>query len=200
NKRGWAGVTIAVVLTVIVLAGTILYTQQSGSLAALGVNIDDLVNVRWNPARFRARDNGDEKNVSLLADIPHFQMTSSQASEFLTNTPTGDGIASPARKDYQQAETAPAKVESQSSENETTSSPQKIDTKTKVKERTYRVYDASFVRDKPRSDANITGMLEPGTRIKIQTKTGDYFRVRSLDGDPISGYVHREDAFFEPLK
>jgi SH3-like domain-containing protein len=56
------------------------------------------------------------------------------------------------------------------------------------------------VRDKPRSDANITGMLEPGTRIKIQSKTGDYFRVRSLDRDPISGYVHREDAFFEPSK
>ena len=60
--------------------------------------------------------------------------------------------------------------------------------------------DASFVRDKPRSDANITGMLEPGTRIKVQSKTGDYFRVRSLDREPISGYVHREDAFFEPIK
>jgi BON domain len=37
---------------VIVLAGTVLYSQQSGSLAALGVNIDDLVGVRWkNPAQ-----------------------------------------------------------------------------------------------------------------------------------------------------
>jgi hypothetical protein len=64
------------------------------------------------------------------------------------------------------------------------------------------VFDASFVRDKPRSDANITGMLEPGTRIRVQSKTGDYFRIRSLDKDrePISGYVHREDAFFEPAK
>ena len=26
-------------------------------------------------------------------------------------------------------------------------------------------------RDKPRSDANITGMLEPSTRIKVQSKT-----------------------------
>jgi hypothetical protein len=45
-------------------------------------------------------------------------------------------------------------------------------------------------------------MLEPGTRIKVQSKTGDYFRVRSLDRDrePISGYVHREDAFFDPIK
>jgi hypothetical protein len=77
--------------------------------------------------------------------------------------------------------------------------------KSRTKERssyagTLRVYDASFVRDKPRSDANITGTLEPGTRIKVQSKTGDYFRVRSLDREPISGYVHREDAFFEPAR
>jgi type II secretory pathway predicted ATPase ExeA len=52
DKRSRAGVTIAIVLAVIVLAGTLLYSQQSGSLAALGVNIDDLVGVRWkNPAQ-----------------------------------------------------------------------------------------------------------------------------------------------------
>ena len=52
DKRSWAGVAIAIGLAVIVLAGTVLYSQQSGSLAALGVNIDDLVGVRWkNPAQ-----------------------------------------------------------------------------------------------------------------------------------------------------
>jgi hypothetical protein len=40
-------VTIALALAVIVLVATVLYTQQSGSLAALGLNIDDLVSVRW---------------------------------------------------------------------------------------------------------------------------------------------------------
>ena len=50
DKRSRAGVTIAIVLAVIVLAGTLLYSQQSGSLAAFGVNVDDLVGVRWkNP-------------------------------------------------------------------------------------------------------------------------------------------------------
>jgi hypothetical protein len=34
-------------LAVFVLAGTILYTQQLGSLAAFGFNIEDLVGVRW---------------------------------------------------------------------------------------------------------------------------------------------------------
>jgi type II secretory pathway predicted ATPase ExeA len=42
-RRNWAGTGIALMLAVIILAGTVLYSQQSGSLAALGVNIDQLV-------------------------------------------------------------------------------------------------------------------------------------------------------------
>ena len=64
DKRSWAGVTIAIVLAVIVLAGTVLYSQQSGSLAALGVNIDDLVGVRWNPPYSQAPDNINQDNVA----------------------------------------------------------------------------------------------------------------------------------------
>jgi hypothetical protein len=207
DKRGWAGVTIAIVLAVIVLAGTVLYTQQSGSLAALGVNFDNLVGVRWTQPYSQAGNDINQNKIPQLIDMPHLQMTSSGASEFLTENPTGDGITSPARKDYINSETSSAKVENPSSKNGTplVTSPEtnhtgQTDAKIKPKERIYRVFDASFVRDKPRSDANITGMLEPGTRIRIQSKTGDYFRVRSLDPDPISGYVHREDAFFEPTK
>jgi hypothetical protein len=200
-------VTIAIVLAVIVLAGTVLYTQQSGSLAALGVNFDDLVGVRWTQPYSQAGDDIDQNKIPQLIDMPHFQMTSSGASEFLTENPSGDGLTSPAKKDYVNSETSSAKLENQSSKKDpplaispdTNQTPQ-TDAKIKPKERIYRVFDSSFVRDKPRSDANITGMLEPGTRIKIQSKTGDYFRVRSLDRDPISGYVHREDAFFEPTK
>ena len=205
GKRSWAGVTIAAVLAVIVLAGTILYSQQSGSLAALGVNIDDLVGVRWNPPYSQAPDNIKQDNVAQ-SHMPHLQVTASRPSEFLTDNPSGDGITGPARKDSSKSEPSSANIEIQSPKNGTplaTSldpNPTQTDAKAKPKERTYRVFDSSFVRDKPRSDANITGMLEPGTRIKIQSKTGDYFRVRSLDRDPISGYVHREDAFFEPSK
>ena len=205
DKRSWAGVTIAIGLAVIVLAGTVLYSQQSGSLAALGVNIDDLVSVRWNPPYSQAREDINQDKVPPLLR-PHLQMTASGDSEFLAGNPTGDGITSLAKKDSKQSETSSASIEIQSPKSGTplpTSldpNPIQTDPKAKPKERTYRVFDASFVRDKPRSDANITGMLEPGTRIKIQSKTGDYFRVRSLDRDPISGYVHREDAFFEPSK
>jgi hypothetical protein len=192
----------------IILAGTVLYSQQSGSLAALRVNFDDLVRGHWkNPAEMQAPDNITQERVAQL-HTPHLQVAASRASEFLTGGPVGDGITGPARRDSSKSQSSSDNVEIQSPKNETpppTSldpNPTQTDAKAKPKERTYRVFDASFVRDKPRSDANITGMLEPGTRIKVQSKTGDYFRVRSLDRDrePISGYVHREDAFFDPIK
>jgi type II secretory pathway predicted ATPase ExeA len=66
HKRSW-GAGIAIVLGGIILAGTVLYSQQSGSLAALGVNIDDLVRVRWkNPAQTQAQPAGQplEETVS----------------------------------------------------------------------------------------------------------------------------------------
>ena len=46
RRRGWAGAGIAIVLGLIIVAGTVLYSQQSGSLAALASNIDDLVGGR----------------------------------------------------------------------------------------------------------------------------------------------------------
>jgi general secretion pathway protein A len=209
DERSWTGAAIAIALAVIILAGTLLYSQQSGSLAALGLNIDDLVSVRWkNPPYSQVPDNITPVNVDRIIDMPHLQVTASRGSEFSANDPTGDGIPVPIREDSRNSQPSSSRSEEQNLKRDTLSAPDpnnqtQPDAKPKSKERssgTYRVFDASFVRDKPRSDANITGMLEPGTRIKIQSKTGDYFRVRSLDREPISGYVHREDAFFEPTK
>jgi general secretion pathway protein A len=206
HNRNWAGASIAIVLGMIILAGTILYSQQSGSLAALGVNIDDLV--QWkNSAQIQTPVNIAQDGVAQL-HTPPLQVAASRASELLTGAPIGDGITGAARKDSSKSESSSDNIDTQSPKDGTPlaispePNPTQTDAKAKPKERTYRVSDASFVRDKPRSDANITGMLEPGTRIKVQSKTGDYFRVRSLDRDrePISGYVHREDAFFDPIK
>jgi len=60
------------------------------------------------------------------------------------------------------------------------------------------VVEASFVRAKPSNSAPIIATLEPGTRITVAGRTGEYYRIRSLGPDePIRGYVHKEDAFFE---
>jgi general secretion pathway protein A len=49
GNKTLAGVGIGVLLAIVIVAGTILYSQQSGPLAALGVNIEDLVGARWSP-------------------------------------------------------------------------------------------------------------------------------------------------------
>jgi type II secretory pathway predicted ATPase ExeA len=62
----------------------------------------------------------------------------------------------------------------------------------------FTVTGRSFVRGKPSDDADVIGTLEPGTRVIVYTRAGDYFRVRALDGQQtISGYVHQQDAFFQ---
>jgi general secretion pathway protein A len=55
-KRSWAGVGIGVMLTMVILSGTVLYSRQSGSLAALAVDLEELVGVSWkNPLQVQAQ-------------------------------------------------------------------------------------------------------------------------------------------------
>jgi type II secretory pathway predicted ATPase ExeA len=63
----------------------------------------------------------------------------------------------------------------------------------------FEVVQDSFLRDKPESDATIT-TLSAGTRVRVESKKGDYLRIRSLDDPTLRGYVHREDAFFEAIR
>ena len=193
-------------MAVVVVAGTILYAQQSGSLAAFGVHIEDIVGVRWKN-RAQAPDNITQDTLGQLRgghlQCDHFSSFRglSRQSERGRCDGFDKKISSrrPATNSPSLSNEMPGYPTAEESNKQSPS-----DTKTKVKERsstgTFKVFGASYVRDKPRSDAMITGMLEPGTRVKVQSKTGDYFRVRSLDKEPISGYVHREDAFFEPAK
>jgi general secretion pathway protein A len=210
-KRNWAGAGIATVLAVIILAGTVLYSQQSGSLAALAVNLEDLVSARWKtPLQTQSPENITQEGAARL-NRHHVQINASRSSEFVLESPTGDSLVFSRIEPKKPGASSP-RVDSRSLKSETALATSRdldkqapSEAKNKTKERslssgTLRVYDASFVRDKPRSDANITGTLEPGTRIRVQSKTGDYFHVRSLDREPISGYVHREDAFFEPAR
>src|SRR5262245_19323107 len=70
----------------------------------------------------------------------------------------------------------------------------------RASEELYRVSGASFVRNKPTDNAEIIDTLQPGVRIAIINKSGQYFRVRSLGERSVSGFVHKEDAFFERIQ
>jgi type II secretory pathway predicted ATPase ExeA len=64
----------------------------------------------------------------------------------------------------------------------------------------FEVLEKSFVRDTPESDAEIIATLQPGSWVRVESKTGSYLRVRSLNDPRVRGYVHEEDAFFKPIK
>jgi hypothetical protein len=76
-------------------------------------------------------------------------------------------------------------------------SPQRADRRNAPSTGYFFVAGASFVRSKPASGAEIIATLEPGTRIAVAGRTGEYYRIRSLGPENIRGYVHHEDAFFE---
>jgi general secretion pathway protein A len=79
-KRNWAGAGIAIVLAFVILAGTVLYSQQNGSLAALAVNLEDLISVRWKnplqaqskptPERFREKVPAEERVEESRVLVP----------------------------------------------------------------------------------------------------------------------------------
>jgi len=61
----------------------------------------------------------------------------------------------------------------------------------------FEVVDDSFVRDNPQPNATVIATLRPGTQVRVESKTGEYLRIRSLDDPEVIGYVHEEDAFFQ---
>ena len=61
----------------------------------------------------------------------------------------------------------------------------------------FDVVGNSFVRDRPAANASIITTLRRGTQVMVESKTGDYLRIRSLNDARVSGYVHQEDAFFQ---
>ncbi|MGE5304499.1 MAG: AAA family ATPase [Alphaproteobacteria bacterium] len=64
----------------------------------------------------------------------------------------------------------------------------------------FEVVENSFVRDTPQSDAEIITTLQRGTLVRVESKTGKYLRVHSMNDPGVHGYVHEEDAFFKPIK
>ncbi len=61
----------------------------------------------------------------------------------------------------------------------------------------FEVVGNSFVRDRPAANANVTVTLRRGTQVVVESKTGPYLRIRSLNDARVIGYVHEEDAFFQ---
>lgn len=61
----------------------------------------------------------------------------------------------------------------------------------------FEVVGNSFVRDRPAANANVITTLRRGAQVVVESKTGDYLHIRSLNDARVIGYVHQEDAFFQ---
>jgi uncharacterized protein YgiM (DUF1202 family) len=61
------------------------------------------------------------------------------------------------------------------------------------------VVDNSFVRTQATSEAEIVMALRPGTHVQVVNRRGDYLLVRAPESGLNQGFVHKEDAFFEPI-
>jgi general secretion pathway protein A len=101
NNRTLAGVGIGVLLAIVILAGTVLYSQQSGSLAALGVNIEDLVGTRWkNPSQAQTQPTpetpkeGIPSEERVTGSEPYVQTPFPQAPELSPSDPNQDASGS----------------------------------------------------------------------------------------------------------
>jgi general secretion pathway protein A len=204
GKRTPAAVGVGIALAIVILVGTIFYSQQGGSLVALGTG------ARPNtPAHTQTGDNARRDDTREIIG-PHLQLAASRPHEVLKYDPNGDHLDTQSGKESWRPQTPPPAVSAHGSNGETpiaASADSSSQTKPELNSNerasfsgVFRVFAGSFVRDKPRSDAVITAILKPGTRIEIVSKVGNYFRVRSLAKGLVIGYVHREDAFFEPAR
>lgn len=58
----------------------------------------------------------------------------------------------------------------------------------------FKVVGKSPIFVKPQRQSAIVTTLWPGMRVRVESETGSYLRVRSLSHPEITGYVHQQDA------
>jgi type II secretory pathway predicted ATPase ExeA len=185
NQKTLSWLTISPLLIVILIGlGGFLYSQKTNDIdyaklsgAALQENSSNLqsqirIPISHNPQPFSA-----DQNLSIAA------------LRTMTIVPAADQHLS-----RQEIEKFPANTgnEKQSEHRQPTHDKAESDPLDN-----FEVVGPSFVRNQPSSNADIIATLEPGTQVIVTRRNGDYYAVRSVGIEPIRGYVHREDAFFE---
>jgi general secretion pathway protein A len=226
QKSGIGGLGTGMFLGFILAAavGALLYYQRS-SLSEVAGRIEAQVDGSWENLKqiklIRGEvqhGSGDYEIPALPAEQPPGSSTDLAKTEIKQDpVPAGkDGKAalSSAEIPLSQSKNLPAteaksnKVRMQQSEAQLSSL--KSETGEIEREKTvkreqrsvpgnFEVVGNSFLRAKPYSDAEIVATLEPGTWVRVESRSGEYFRVRSLNDDSVRGYVHQEDAFFERI-
>jgi general secretion pathway protein A len=189
------GIGLAVFL--VVAAGLALHTQYSG-ISSVTPSPDAVSGA----ARTRADFDVSSRTAYVLNGRPESTVKFSSMEQSVP-LPTGHTADNPDVESSvrpNNIEVSGSQFQSPAAKGDATAPEGSQRSKARSPTRIVTVTDASFVRETPRSDAEITSMLEPGTRVQVFGKAGEYFRVRALDDQASTGYVHQEDAFFEPSR
>jgi general secretion pathway protein A len=192
RARPITGTTAAIVL--LGVFGAFLYSQR-GAFSAFNFNF------AGNIAAPIAGERNEIDRGTTAAHAPDAEPVTMNPQLMLPTTYIETGSVSDqdnARLEETTKVTAPASTVLITPENKKAKSPPRDDRRENASSTgNFFVAAVSFVRSKPTSSADIIATLEPGTRINVAGRTGDYYRVRSLGAETIRGYVHEEDAFFE---
>jgi type II secretory pathway predicted ATPase ExeA len=173
-------ITIGALMVLVVLAAglTVFYPRQHEAAAPGGGHVETLSGA--NTAAAPAMPVDDVRNETMVEERSHLELASLSPS-----------LAVP--EDSDQNRDTPKKqniVEVGKSATTTRPATQEI----------YRVSGPSFLRNRPTAEAEIIETLRPGTRVAVTSRSGEYYLVRSLGDKTVSGFVHKEDAFFERFK
>jgi type II secretory pathway predicted ATPase ExeA len=199
------GISIGALMVLIVLAwGWVEFypRNRDGALPAGDGQVANTRKIKEDPHRPTTIEKL-EKNLSIPGDAESAAfsqkpvdeaVSQSRAKEtpqpLLTSPPNSPAIRQDADQNHAGAPEKQESVEVTNAGNRGHPPPQEI----------YRVSGASFLRNRPAADAEIIDTLQPGTRIAVTNRAGEYFRVRSLRDEKVSGFVHKEDAFFERIQ
>jgi general secretion pathway protein A len=155
GKRNLAGLGIGILLGVVTLAatGVSLYSQQIGSLAALGVNIEDLVGVRLKnlfgaqvmPAPEPIKEIAPER---VTAEEPHIPTATLQVPELSASDLKQDDVAGGKIENAGKSPTPPTEASSLKAESSTTSPDQMAMSKTRKQTHTSSYNDAPVTAEK----------------------------------------------------
>jgi type II secretory pathway predicted ATPase ExeA len=189
NKVGWRNqlsnvnrlkITIGALMVLVALAAglTVFYPRQHEAAAPGGGHVETLSAA--NKAAVPAMPVDDVRNETMVEERSQLELASLSPS-----------LPVPEDSD-QNHDTAKKQNIVEGGKSATTTRP--------ATQEIYRVSGPSFLRNRPTPDAEIIESLRPGIRVAVTSRSGEYYLVRSLDDKTVSGFVHREDAFFERMK
>jgi type II secretory pathway predicted ATPase ExeA len=191
----WAALGVAAVIVMVLLAGEMLLSPPQEPQSYFSPVADNVQKVTKFLAPIPGRlYRAVTVNTERLHDPGPFAQAWKDSSKETENA-RGSNLKEPQqkRRDVTRA-TASRAVQQPARRHQSVENKKPV-----VSRKEFKVVGNSLVRDKPSSSAAIITTLHPGMEIQLLRRTGDYLQIRSMEKATVRGYVHIEDAFFEPL-